>query len=100
MKEFQQTWDQVTLSAEADARISAAIEAARQEYRECPPHGNTVKKSVLRLSRGTAVAAVLAALLIVTAAAAGLYHTTLRVRPSTEGGMAAVLRGGNGGGRL
>ena len=85
MKEFQRSWDQVTLSAEADARISAAIEAARQERGEGSPHGSIVKKGALRLSRGAAVAAMLAALLIVTTAAAGLYHTTLWVRPSSEG---------------
>ena len=44
-------------------------------------HIHAVKKGAFRLSRGAVTAAVLAALLIITASAVGIYHTALRVRP-------------------
>lgn len=85
MNKFQQAMDQVTLSPEADARIQAAIEATQQGQKMIPLPSSRVKKSVFRIGRTAAIAAVLVGLLVVTAlAAVGINHATFRTRTHTE----------------
>lgn len=79
--QYQQAMDQVNLSTEADERISAAIEAARQEQKVIPLPGGRAKKSVFRFGRAAVIAAVLAGLLTVTAlAAASINYVAFRTR--------------------
>ena len=68
---YQQAMDQVNLSPEADERISAAIEAARQEQKVVSLSGGRAKRVAFRLC----CAAVIAAMLAVSAMAVSYYHS-------------------------
>lgn len=78
---YQQAMEQVNLSPEADERIQAAIQTARQEQKVIPLHGGKTKKTAFRFGRAAVIAAVLAGLLTVTAlAAAGINYVAFRTR--------------------
>lgn len=79
-KKFQQTWDQVTLSPQADAGIRGTLEAAAEEHATSLRAENADRKNTRRFRRIAIIAAVIACLLTVTALAASLYHVEFRPR--------------------
>lgn len=85
---YQQAMDQVNLSTEADERISAAIEAARQEQKVIPLPGGRAKKSAFRFGRAAVIAAVLAGLLIATSLGSDkISRIAFRTEPVTKDQM-------------
>lgn len=83
IKKFQQAWDQMTLSPEADVRIRTAIEVAVNEKEQ----GSAVKKTIFCFSRTAVIAAVLASLLTVAACAVGITHAMFRAEHQSNGDL-------------
>lgn len=89
MGKFQEAWDQVRLSPEADARIRAALTEARRTGGQVIPLRSGApgrKKAVRRTGRIVLIAAVVAGLFTVTALAVGVSSIIFRSETVLVGG--------------